>query len=126
MERLAASPRKGTRLLTLSDGCRRVLLVHEYYQLPGGEDEIFESTRDLLLANGHEVFEHVRDNDEIAGFSSLQKPRLGLGTVWSLRAKRDFARVVQQTRPDIIQMFNTFPLLSPSLYSACQAARVPV
>lgn len=45
---------------------QRVLLVHNYYQIGGGEHTVFENEKNILLENGHQVFTYTRNNDELA------------------------------------------------------------
>lgn len=103
-----------------------ILLAHEYYQLPGGEDEVFESTRDLLRARGHRVTEYVRRNDEIAAYGTVSKLTLAGRTVWAWDTHRELARLLADSKPDVAHFVNTFPLISPSAYGACHQAGVAV
>ena len=103
-----------------------ILMAHEYYQLPGGEDGVFESTRDLMRARGHRVTEYIRCNDEIAAYGTVAKLTLAGRTVWAGDTQRDLARLIAASRPDIAHFVNTFPLISPSAYSACHEAGVAV
>src|SRR5713226_847297 len=73
---------QGTRS-PLVHGCGefvRVLLVHNYYQQPGGEDQVFAAEGHLLESRGHEVDRYVLHNDQIVELSRL---RLGVATVWN-------------------------------------------
>ena len=51
----------------------KVLLVHNYYQMPGGEDTVVANERKLLEEHGHEVVLYHRNNSELKTFSRLQK-----------------------------------------------------
>ena len=44
----------------------RVLHVHNFYQLPGGEDQCFATTGAMLENYGHEVIRFTLHNDIIA------------------------------------------------------------
>jgi glycosyltransferase involved in cell wall biosynthesis len=103
-----------------------ILLGHEYYQIPGGEDEIFETRRDILRARGIRVTEYIRHNKEIAEYGALQKITLAARTVWSREANRELRGILAEAKPDVVHFGNTFPLLSPSVYYECAAAGVPV
>ena len=104
----------------------RILFAHNYYQLPGGEDEVFESTRDLMRSRGHEVFEYIRRNDEIKKYGAIAKLELAPKTVWAWDTRREFARVLRETKPEIVQFGNIVPLISPAAYAACREAGVAV
>lgn len=101
----------------------RVLIVHNTYQQPGGEDAVAQAEGDMLSARGHEVARFGRHNDEIHDTSGIS---LALQTLWSRQSARRLAGVLESFRPDVMHVHNTFPLLSPSIYWAAAAARVPV
>lgn len=101
----------------------RVALIHNRYQSAGGEDVVFAAEAELLRSRGHEVAEHVVSNDRIRDMS---KPRLALNTLWSTESRSAIKRLIHEFKPDVAHFHNTFPLLSPAVYSACQAQGVPV
>jgi len=104
----------------------KVLVLHCRYTEPGGEDLAVASEEQLLATRGHTVLPYRRNNSEIDPLPILQKAVLPLTTVWSkksLAAVRDFALDHQ---PDVAHFHNTFPLISPSAYSACRLAGIPV
>ncbi len=101
----------------------RVLVVHNHYQQPGGEDQVVRAETALLRSRGHAVRVHTEDNRAIA---SRPTPRVAFETVWSARAARSIGRVLREFRPDVAHFHNTFPLISPSAYYACQLAGVAV
>ncbi len=102
---------------------RRVLVVHNAYRHAGGEDSVVADEVALLRRKGHDVVEMRRDNHEIDGSS---RAGVALQTLWSTRTHRDTLRLLDEHRPDIVHVHNTFPLVSPSLYWACDQAGVPV
>ena len=42
-----------------------ILQVHNFYQIPGGEDTVVENERRLLEEQGHRVVRYFRDNKEL-------------------------------------------------------------
>jgi glycosyltransferase involved in cell wall biosynthesis len=105
----------------------RILIVHNRYQQPGGEDVVVSSEADLLESHGHTVAMETFDNSEIPeSRSPLQSVKLAATTVWSTSAKRRIRRAIRRFCPDIVHFHNTFPLVSPAAYGVCQAERVPV
>jgi glycosyltransferase involved in cell wall biosynthesis len=101
----------------------RVLLVHNAYRLPGGEDSVVADEAALLARKGHEVIEMRRDNHEADGLGRL---RLAAQTLWSPRTHADTLALLRRHRPSVVHVHNTLPLVSPSLYWACAEAGVPV
>src|SRR5205085_1903705 len=56
----------------------KVLLAHNRYCWPGGEDEVFSREKELLRREGNEILEYTRDNSEFAENGILDKIRVGL------------------------------------------------
>ena len=101
----------------------KILVVHNYYQQPGGEDRCLEAEVAMLEANGHEVIQYCADNDAIDGMNRLT---LAARTIWSRPAYRAIRDVIRQHRPQIAHFHNTFPLISPAAYYAARAEGVRV
>lgn len=105
---------------------QRVLIVHNDYQLTGGEANVAENEARMLAEHGHEVCFYRRDNAEIAKYSILQKVRLACGTLFSFRTYREVRARIRQDGITVVHVHNTVPLISPSVYYAAWAEHVPV
>jgi glycosyltransferase involved in cell wall biosynthesis len=101
----------------------KILQVHNFYQQPGGEDLVVSDEGRLLEARGHVVVRYTAHNDQV---NSLSKWTVAGRTVWSRRTYRDIRALIARHRPDIVHVHNTLPLVSPSVYYAAAAERVPV
>ena len=104
----------------------KILVAHNFYQHPGGEDAVCASEIRLLREAGHEVVEFMRYNDEIQEYSLIEKAGLSWRTSWSCRTNRELQKILARESPDVAHFHNTFPLISPSAYYACSAANIPV
>lgn len=104
----------------------KILLVHNKYQQPGGEDVVFEQERKLLESAGHQVVTHCRSNDEVNDSSIWQRVRLAKNTVSSAESRQQVLNLLRQHHFDVVHVHNTFMMISPSIYSACHEAGVPV
>jgi glycosyltransferase involved in cell wall biosynthesis len=104
----------------------KVLLVHNEYQQPGGEDIVFRLEHQLLSDSGHRVVTYQRSNHEISRYSTARRLLLVRQMTWAADTQRDMARLLRQERPDIVHVHNTFTQISPSIYAACREAEVPV
>lgn len=106
----------------------RILLVHNAYRsgAPSGENAVFINERSLLERHGHEVAVYERFNDDIDESGLIKKVRLALAGAWSHESYTDISRTIVEFKPDIAHFHNTFPLISPSAYGACQDHDVPV
>lgn len=103
----------------------KILIVHNFYQQPGGENVVFRGERDLLLEEGHEVTTFERDNREIRGFKLLKKIGLIGSSVWARNSNRDLIKIISKKKPSIAHFHNTFPLISPSGYYVCRRREIP-
>ncbi len=101
----------------------KVLLCHNYYQLPGGEDRVFEDEARMLEQRGHEVVRFIRSNDAIDHMSSLEIARR---TLWNRDIYAELRDLIRRERPSLMHCTNTFPLISPAAYYAARKEHVPV
>jgi glycosyltransferase involved in cell wall biosynthesis len=104
----------------------KILVAHNLYQRPGGEDAVCESEMRLLRHAGHEIIEYLLHSDEIQHYSLFEKASLSWQTSWSVRASSELRDILAKKSPELAHFHNTFPLISPSGYYACRAAGVPV
>jgi glycosyltransferase involved in cell wall biosynthesis len=105
------------------ESLKTVLLVHEYYQQPGGEDEVFAAESRLLEAHGHRVVHYTDHNDRVKDLGSATLAR---ATVWNGAVYRELRRLIRAERPQVVHFHNTFPLISPASYYAAKAEGLPV
>ena len=110
----------------------KVLLVHSFYGAgaPSGENAAVIAERDLLLSRGIDVAEFFRFGDD------LRKPsewgRIsgavvgGALTPWNPAIVWHIRRALRRVRPDVVHVHNSFPSISPAIFSAIgdRAARV--
>lgn len=104
----------------------RILMVHNYYQQRGGEDESTENEVRLLEKNGHTVLLYSRHNNEIKTFSLWRKFKLLGEPTWSRRTFREICEIIGEFRPEIVHVQNFFPLISPAVFYACDLCGIPV
>lgn len=102
----------------------RVLVAHNAYQHRGGEDVVVENECALLGDRGVEVDLLTVSNDDIRGAAA--KARAALAVAWSDEGRRLVADRIRAFRPDVLQVHNFFPRLTPSIYEAARAAGVPI
>ena len=101
-----------------------MLLVHNRYVLPGGEDRVFESETRLLTEFGYEVC--TLEEQTVNPGSAVEKISTAANSFWSRTWHRRFKLRIQEFRPDVVHVHNFFPVISPSVYYACRKAGVPV
>jgi glycosyltransferase involved in cell wall biosynthesis len=101
----------------------KILLIHNRYQRPGGEDTVFAAESAMLRQYGHDVVEYIDDNQFVDTMSKLS---LAASTVWSRRSYSRITDILLQSRPSVVHFHNTFVRISPAAYYACQRLGVPV
>jgi glycosyltransferase involved in cell wall biosynthesis len=104
----------------------KIILVHNTYQQPGGEDVVFEQERRLLESAGHTVVAYRRSNHELEQFTGVARLALIQRTIWASDTVNHFAKLLREEKPDLVHVHNTFMMISPSIYSACRDAGIPV
>ena len=103
-----------------------VLIVHNYYRIPGGEDIVVANEKALLESHGHKVILYSRNNAEAGDKSFLQKIGLAFVTLFNIRTYREICSLIDKEKIDVIHVHNTVALISPAVYIAGINRGVPV
>lgn len=101
----------------------KILLCHNFYQQPGGEDQSFAAEAALLEAHGHQVLRFTRHNEAIDRMGRLEVARR---TLWNRDTFHALRALIRRERPAVMHCTNIFPLISPAAYHAARAEGVPV
>jgi glycosyltransferase involved in cell wall biosynthesis len=96
----------------------KVIVCHNFYQRPGGEDQVFADETALLEQHGHGVVRFTVHNDDIEGAGRLA---LIGRTLWNRGVHARLADVVRTEKAQLVHFHNTFPLMSPAAYYAARA-----
>lgn len=104
----------------------KVLLVHNYYKIRGGEDTVVANEKQLLESAGHEVYTYFRRNDEIDTLPLWRKALLPLTTLFSRCTYSDICRLIREKGIDVVHVHNTLLMVSPAVYYAARRCGVPV
>jgi glycosyltransferase involved in cell wall biosynthesis len=102
----------------------RVVTVYNRYLNRGGEDEVFESEAKLLANRGCYV-RMVTEQTRVPS-GALAKVKAASNAIWSPEWHSRFADLLVKERPDVVHVHNSFPVISPSIYYACNEAGIPV
>lgn len=103
-----------------------VLIVHNYYRIPGGEDIVVANEKALLEKNGHTVIFYSRNNAEAGDHNFFQKIGLAFVSIFNIKTYRDICEIIEKEKIDVIQVHNTVALISPAVYLAGINMGVPV
>ncbi|KKS98454.1 MAG: group 1 glycosyl transferase [Candidatus Gottesmanbacteria bacterium GW2011_GWA2_43_14] len=100
-----------------------ILLIHNFYKYPGGEDMYVLSLQKLLLNKGHNVYLLRRDNRDIGkkiSYSSAAKSMFGKDNVY-----RELIHIIHKFKPDVVHVNNVYPLISEVIYSILNKYKIP-
>lgn len=100
----------------------RILILHNNYRIPGGEESVVRSEIDLLRSKGHVVADLFKDNEEINTYSWSEKVKLSVDAAWSQRSFETVRNAAREFRADIVHIHNTHLLWSPSVFAAAREA----
>lgn len=104
----------------------RILQVHNFYQIPGGEDVVVRNEKRLLEEHGHKVYTYYRSNEELKEKGALGKLLLPFTAVYSLKTKREVQKLIKEHQIDVVHVHNTLTVVSPSVFYAAFRCHVPV
>ena len=103
----------------------KIVVVHNTYQQPGGEDVAVAAERDLLESHGRTVIRYSRINDEIATTSGTRRLLMVKDIIHSGRRQREMLDLLRSERPDLVHVHNAFMMVAPSVFEACHEAGIP-
>lgn len=101
----------------------KILVCHNFYQQPGGEDQVFRDDIESLRELGHEVILYTRHNDDVGKIFFVS---LLFRILWNWTTFREVRGLIRRHRPDVVHVHNYFLLISPSVFFAAGAEKVPV
>lgn len=103
-----------------------ILIVHNYYQIPGGEDTVVANEKKMLEEHGHKVIVYSRNNSELAQFSIFKKLLLPAISIFNIKTFFDIKRIVKKEKIEIVHVHNTLCLISAAVYYAAGSCKIPV
>src|ERR1700744_4592436 len=122
----------------------KVLLVNKYLYSRAGAETALLHTRDLLLANGHEVIDFAMTHPEnlptrydaffapsrsyaAQGPAAVaQRVRDGAASIYSVSARRALVRLLNTVRPDVAHLHNIYHQLTLSIVAELASRGIPM
>lgn len=103
----------------------RILYIHNEYARTSGEEHASRELVELLREHGHEVRWFTRSSAEIAN-SAEGKVKALLTGIYNPSSAKALDKVLNEYKPDIVQVQNLYPLISTSIFSVLRRHGVPV
>ena len=104
----------------------RILQVHNFYQIPGGEDVVVRNEKRLLEEHGHKVYTYYRSNAELKEGGKFSKLCVPFTAVYSFKTVREVKKLIKEYQIDIVHVHNTLTMVSPSVFYAAFRCHVPI
>lgn len=104
----------------------RILQVHNFYQIPGGEDVVVRNEKRLLEEHGHKVYTYYRSNAELKEGGRLGKLCVPFTAIYSFKTVREVKKLIKEYQIDIVHVHNTLTMVSPSVFYAAFRCHVPI
>ncbi len=103
----------------------KILLVHNNYGKYSGEEAVVDKMAAMLSTHGHEVA-FYRCTTEGVRESATGKIKGFLSGIYSPSGVRGMREALRRERPDVVNIHNLYPFISPAALFKCRKAGVPV
>jgi glycosyltransferase involved in cell wall biosynthesis len=102
-----------------------MLFVHNSYAKPSGEEHMINRIMELLRSHNHEVdfysenSSNIKENlaDKCAAFTK---------GIYSIESRISIKNVIHSFKPNVVQIQNLYPLISPSILPEIRNAGIPI
>lgn len=102
----------------------KILYIHNEYARASGEEQASGDIVALLREHGHEVRWFKRSSAEIScGLGGSVKAFFA--GIYNPYSARELANVLDEYKPDIVQVQNLYPLLSSSIFAPLRKRNIP-
>ncbi len=103
----------------------KILYIHNDYYRPSGEEHAAEALVSLLQEHGHKVIWYRRGSAELDKIFAgrFKAPFLSVHNPAAARAVR---KIIREEKPDIVQVQNLYPLISPGVLKVIKEAGLPL
>ena len=115
-------------ILTLKqNNFMRVLYVHNDYGIWTGEEASAETIVKLLKEHSHDVFWFRKSSRKLwSNDSFFSKAAAFVSGIHNSHAAREIAIKLDKIKPDIVQVQNIYPFLSPSIFRPIRERKIPI
>lgn len=112
-------------LLNIESEFMKILLVHNNYGKYSGEEAVVDKMATMLQGMGHEVAQ-LRMSTEGLRDSAVGKIKVFVAGIHSPAGVRAMREALKREKPDVVNVHNLYPFISPAALRECKRAGVPV
>lgn len=103
----------------------KILLVHNNYGKYSGEEAVVDKMATMLQSLGHEVAQ-LRMSTEGLRDSAVGKIKGFVAGIYSPAGVHAMREALKREKPDVVNVHNLYPFISPAALRECKRAGVPV
>lgn len=103
----------------------KILLVHNNYGKRSGEEAVVDKMDEIFRGLGHQVAQ-LRMTTEGVRESASGKIRGFLSGIYSPQGVKAMREAIRREKPDVVNVHNLYPFISPAALFECRKAGVPV
>ena len=103
----------------------KILLVHNDYGKYSGEESVVDQMAAMWTGHGHQVVQ-LRMSTADSRDSLVGKIHGFLAGFYSPKGVREMRRILKMEHPDVVNVHNLYPFISPAALFECKKADVPV
>ena len=103
----------------------KILLVHNDYGKYSGEESVVDQMAAMWTEHGHQVVQ-LRMSTADSRDSLVGKIHGFLAGLYSPKGVREMRRILRTERPDVVNVHNLYPFITPAALFECKKAGVPV
>lgn len=103
----------------------KILLVHNDYGKYSGEESVVDQMAAMWTDHGHQVVQLRMSTTDSRDFL-VGKIHGFMAGLYSPKGVREMRRILKAERPDVVNVHNLYPFISPAALFECKKAGVPV
>ena len=103
----------------------KILLIHNDYGKYSGEEAVVDKMATMFTKQGHQVVQYRRSSTEI-GNHKLSMACAFFSGIYSPSGVKGLRELLRQEQPDIVNIHNLYPFISPAALFECRKAGLPV
>ena len=101
----------------------KIVVIHNEYQRPSGEESVVAEEIEALKELGHDVVPYIVHNAKLT--SAWDTVRAAFANIFSVSQYLAIRKLIENEQPDLVHVHNFFPQISPAVFRACHKSAVP-
>lgn len=98
----------------------KILSIHSFYQIKGGEDAVFEQEAAILQTNNNVKLLTFRNSYGLKGAFQF------LSSIWNMKIAGQVREEIKRFQPDVVHIHNWHFAVGPLIIRTCHKLSVPV